>query len=103
MMSFAAVLELVTIVAYVVVLAGGRQKRENGWRVLSFLLVVVGLLQCASMAIVVRENLRRVWMLLTWYRHTCSIMTTDSSLAGSWTSRGFFAQFLGALRLFRLL
>ncbi|CZR60462.1 uncharacterized protein PAC_10358 [Phialocephala subalpina] len=52
MMSFAAVLELVTIVAYVVVLAGGKQKRESGWKVLSFLLVVVGLLQCASMAIV---------------------------------------------------
>ncbi|KAF8865060.1 hypothetical protein BDZ45DRAFT_796874 [Acephala macrosclerotiorum] len=52
MMSFAAVLELVTIMAYVVVLAGGKQKRENSWKVLSFLLVVVGLLQCASMAIV---------------------------------------------------
>lgn len=51
-MSFAAVLELVTIMAYVVVLAGGKQKRENSWKVLSFLLVVVGLLQCASMAIV---------------------------------------------------
>ena len=64
MMSFAAVLELVTIVAYVVVLAGGKQKRENGWKVLSFLLVVVGLLQCASMAIVVCYTLkRRVWLL----------------------------------------
>jgi hypothetical protein len=57
MMSFAAVLELVTIVAYVVVLAGGKQKRESGWKVLSFLLVAVGLLQCASMAIVVCEIL----------------------------------------------
>jgi len=52
MMSFAAVLELVTLVAYVVVIAGGKQQRENGWKVLSFLLFLVGVLQCASMAIV---------------------------------------------------
>jgi len=52
MMSFAAVLELVTLVAYVVVLLGGKQKREIGWKVLTFLLVLVGGLQCASMAIV---------------------------------------------------
>ena len=53
MMSFAAVLELATLVAYLVVLIGGKQKRETGWKVLAFLLVVVGVLQCASMAIVV--------------------------------------------------
>jgi hypothetical protein len=53
MMSFAAVLELVTLVAYFVVIGGGKQKRETGWKVLAFLLVVVGVLQCASMAIVV--------------------------------------------------
>lgn len=58
MMSFAAVMELVTLVAYVVVLAGGKQKRENGWKVLAFLLAVVGALQCASMAIVVGVVLR---------------------------------------------
>ena len=53
MMSFAAVLELVTIVAYVVALGGGKQKRETGWKVLVFLLMVVGVVQCASMSIVV--------------------------------------------------
>lgn len=53
MMSFAAVLELATVVAYTVVIIGGKQKRENGWKVLAFLLGVVGLLQCASMGIVV--------------------------------------------------
>jgi len=52
MMSFAALFELVTLVAFVVVLVGGRQKRETGWKVLAFLLVLVGALQCASMAIV---------------------------------------------------
>jgi len=52
MMSFAAVLECVTVVAYVVVIAGGKQKRENGWKVLAGLLVLVGALGCASMSIV---------------------------------------------------
>ncbi|CAG8951015.1 hypothetical protein HYFRA_00006412 [Hymenoscyphus fraxineus] len=52
LMSFAAVLELVTLVAYLVVINGGKQKREAGWKVLSFLLVLVGVVQCASMAIV---------------------------------------------------
>jgi len=52
MMSFAALFELVTLVAFVVVLIGGRQKRETGWKVLCFLLVLVGALQCASMSIV---------------------------------------------------
>lgn len=53
MMSFAAVLELVTIVTYCVVILGGKQKRETGWKVLTFLLMLVGVVQCAAMAIVV--------------------------------------------------
>lgn len=63
MMSFAAVLELVTIVAYTVILVGGKQKREGGWKLLTFLLVVVGLLQCASMSIVVcsPDRLTEIW------------------------------------------
>lgn len=52
-MSFAAVVELVTLVAYVVVLLGGKQKRETGWKILAFLLVLVGVVQAASMSIVV--------------------------------------------------
>jgi len=51
-MSFAAVLELATLVAYVVVIMGGKQKRETGWRILVFMLMLVGVVQCASMAIV---------------------------------------------------
>lgn len=53
MMSFAAVLELVTIVAYGVVILGGKQKRERGWKILTFMLMLVGITQCAAMAIVV--------------------------------------------------
>lgn len=53
MMSFAAVLELATLVAYVVVILGGKQKREAGWKVLASMLLLIGAVQCASMAIVV--------------------------------------------------
>ncbi|KAH7356799.1 hypothetical protein BKA65DRAFT_450622 [Rhexocercosporidium sp. MPI-PUGE-AT-0058] len=52
LMSFAAVLELGTIVAYVIIIGGGKQKRETGWKVLGFMLMLVGIVQCAGMAIV---------------------------------------------------
>lgn len=52
-MSFAVVIEGMTLIVYIVTLAGGKQKREQGWKVLSGLLVLVGLIQCAAMAIIV--------------------------------------------------
>ncbi|KAH6722224.1 hypothetical protein DL95DRAFT_352035 [Leptodontidium sp. 2 PMI_412] len=52
LMSFAAVLELATIVAFVIIIGGGKQKRETGWKVLGFMLMLVGIVQCAGMAIV---------------------------------------------------
>lgn len=52
LMSFAAVVEMATFVAYIVVILGGKQKRETGWKILSFLLMLMGVVQCASMAIV---------------------------------------------------
>ncbi|KAH8589424.1 hypothetical protein B0O99DRAFT_636851 [Bisporella sp. PMI_857] len=51
-MSFTAAIELATLVAYLVVIAGGRQKRETGWKIMVFLLGVVGVLQCGAMSIV---------------------------------------------------
>ena len=53
LMSFAVVLEGMTLIAYMVILAGGKQKREAGWGVLSGLHVVCAVLQCAGMAIIV--------------------------------------------------
>jgi hypothetical protein len=59
MMSFTAVLELATLVAYVVVILGGKQKREGGWRVLASMLLLIGLVQCTSMDIVVCYTIER--------------------------------------------
>jgi len=52
LMNVSAVMELVTVIAFVVILLGGKQKRESGWRILSFLLIVVAVMQCAGMSIV---------------------------------------------------
>lgn len=52
-MSFAVVMEGMTLIAFVVMITGGKQKRESGWRVISGLLVFVGLIQCTAMALVV--------------------------------------------------
>ena len=52
-MSFAVVLEGMTLITYVVILAGGMQKRASGWRILSALLLLVGAIQLTCMAIMV--------------------------------------------------
>lgn len=53
LMSFAVVIEGMTLIAFIVVLVGGKQKREQGWTVVSGLLLLAGLIQCAGMAIIV--------------------------------------------------
>lgn len=52
-MSFAVIIELATFVSYIVVLAGGKQYRDYGWKVVCSLLTVGSLAQCVAMAIVV--------------------------------------------------
>ena len=52
-MSLAVVVEGMTLIAYLVILAGGKQRREAGWKVLSGLLLGVGVIECAAMAIIV--------------------------------------------------
>ncbi|KAL8645697.1 MAG: hypothetical protein Q9210_006565, partial [Variospora velana] len=52
LMSFAVVIEGMTLVAFIVIVAGGKQKREQGWKVLGGLLAFSALVQCAGMAII---------------------------------------------------
>ena len=52
-MSMAIVLEGMTLIAYAVILAGGKQKRESGWRILCGLHMCCAILQLAGMAIIV--------------------------------------------------
>ena len=52
-MSFAIVMEGMTLIAFCVMIGGGKQKRESGWKVLSGMLLIVGLIQCESMSLIV--------------------------------------------------
>ena len=52
-MSFAIVIEGMNLIVYIIILAGGKQKRESGWKFLAGLHVIVGALQLAAMAIIV--------------------------------------------------
>ncbi len=44
-MNFATVAELATIVGFLVIMSGGKQKRESGWRILGCLPGVVAGIQ----------------------------------------------------------
>jgi len=51
-MSFSVIIELATIVAFIVIILGGKQTRDYGWKVVCSLLAVIVLTQCASMSII---------------------------------------------------
>lgn len=53
LMNLAAVAELAALVGFLVTMAGGRAKREAGWRVMATLLVLVAAAQLVAVAIVV--------------------------------------------------
>lgn len=54
LMSFAVVIEGMTFLSFVVMIAGGKQKRESGWKILAGLLFLIGGVQCAGMALIVK-------------------------------------------------
>ncbi|PWY96520.1 hypothetical protein BO94DRAFT_580359 [Aspergillus sclerotioniger CBS 115572] len=52
LMSFAVVLEGMSVVAYLIVLSGGKRLRESGWKILSLLIILSAVVQAASMSLV---------------------------------------------------
>jgi hypothetical protein len=52
-MSLGIILELAALVGIVVILAGGKARRESGWRILAGLLAVVCLVLFSGMGLVV--------------------------------------------------
>lgn len=56
-MSFAIVIEGMNLIVYIIILAGGKQKRVEGWKFLAALHMIVAALQVAAMAIIVSLNL----------------------------------------------
>lgn len=55
LMSFGVVVELCTLVSFVVIVAGGVQRRVQGWGVVVGVLLFSAFIQCAGMAIVVSQ------------------------------------------------
>lgn len=53
LMSFAIVLQGMSVVTYLVILSGGKRLRENGWSVLSLMVGLSAIVQAAGMSIVV--------------------------------------------------
>lgn len=53
LMSFATIVELATAISFLVVMFGGKYKREEGWRVISGLLLADAAIEFAGMGIVV--------------------------------------------------
>lgn len=53
LMSFAVVLEGMTIAAFAVLLAGGKQKREQGWGFMATMAALSAVVQAIAMIIVV--------------------------------------------------
>jgi hypothetical protein len=98
LMSFAVVMNLVTLVSLLVIMAGGKARRESGWRAVCGMLAAVAALQFGAMAVVVscpsfRGLSRNGREMLIWAVHACrvisSTMTTSSmSLGMRWMRRG---------------
>ena len=64
LMSFAVVLEGMTIAAFIVLLVGGKQKREQGWGFMATMAALAALVQAVAMSIVVSSPssiYRRFW------------------------------------------
>lgn len=99
LMSFAVVLEGMTIAAFAVLLIGGKQKREQGWGVLTILVALAALVQAVGMALMVGLTLSSVQQGSDRVdRHTCTKTTSAFSPGGIWTRVGPCARFPGVSR-----
>lgn len=102
LMTFAVVIEGMTIVAFVILISGGKQRREHGWGVMAILAGLAAFIQVAAMALTVGPpRCISFECLLTrlLYRPTSSRTTTASSRAGTLTRAGSCAPYPGAFKL----
>jgi hypothetical protein len=100
LMTFAVVLMSLGIVAYVIILSGGKKLRETGWGVLSTIIILSVAVQVASMALIVGSFHLLIYHchVLMGFRRTSSITTSASSSVGNWISHSFSAPSAGAFR-----
>ena len=60
LMSFAVVIEGMTIAAFAILLAGGKQRRESGWGALAILTALAAFVQAIGMALMVSPSPRSI-------------------------------------------
>lgn len=97
LMNFSIIFEVAVLVAYLVILVGGRGAREAGWKILSPLLMVVAAAQLIAMTLVVSTSPTapismlhsRGSILMRSCRPTSTTTITAFSLAGHSTDRSF--------------
>ncbi|KAF2036759.1 hypothetical protein EK21DRAFT_95971 [Setomelanomma holmii] len=94
LISFAVVIELCTLVSFVVIIGGGVQRRVAGWQVASGVLLFSAVVQCAGMAIVafLFDHDSRFWD--GWHLDTCFHLVTASWSILVITSLGIIASAL---------
>lgn len=95
--SFSTIMHLASLVTFLVIMSGGKYKRETGWKILGGLLIFVAAIEFTLMGIVVSlsqlgDDMARGNEADEYTRRTSSTMTSSSaSLAGVSTHRGFSA------------
>ena len=88
LMSFGVVVELCTLVSFVVIIAGGVQRRVQGWGVVVGVLVFSAFIQGVGMAIVVMQSPNSRATRANSSRPTSSTTTHASSPASASTPPG---------------
>ncbi|KAF2130239.1 hypothetical protein P153DRAFT_365867 [Dothidotthia symphoricarpi CBS 119687] len=89
--SFGVVVELCTLVSFVVIMAGGVQRRVQGWGIVASVLLFSAFVQCAGMAIVafLFDNDSRFWS--GWHLDASWSLCTASWILLVLTSLGIAA------------
>ncbi|KAF4550500.1 Hypothetical protein D9617_17g047680 [Elsinoe fawcettii] len=88
LMNFSVVLELACCVGFIVVLTGGRGKREGGWKMVGGLMGVVALCEVVGMGIVAFLNDHDVRFQIGWALDTSTILCTLSWIVLGLTAAG---------------
>ncbi|TKX20711.1 hypothetical protein C1H76_7097 [Elsinoe australis] len=78
LMNFTVVLELAIFVGFMVVILGGRGKREGGWKMVAGLSAVITVCQVVAMAIVAYLNDHDVRFQIGWALDTSTVLCTLS-------------------------
>ncbi|KAK4154595.1 hypothetical protein C8A00DRAFT_32631 [Chaetomidium leptoderma] len=87
LMNFAVVAELATLVGFLIIMAGGKVKRQGGWRIPGGMLAVVAVVEFVGMAIVAYLFDHDELFLVPGYRldsswYLCTISAGAALLAG---------------------